>query len=121
MSVNQATEEKSGSNFSWSSLFANPEYNRLVIGSLIPIGFFVASIVKTSVSLESGDKKWEQVKSEIMTVAWPLTILAILGFFINLAVFLVSEPKSMLYFLVIVCSLSLGLSISTLLCSMLTE
>jgi hypothetical protein len=89
------------------------------ITGVVSVALFITSFVLTSMALGS-DSKWEKVRTEVMTKVWPLTLVGTIVFFGASIIYLLQEPKSMMYFLLVVSCLSLGISYSTLVMSVMS-
>jgi hypothetical protein len=101
---------------------AQPWYSRIswpvAIGGFISAALFITSFVLTSKSLGS-DSKWQKVQTEVVSKIWPVTIVGTVVFFITSALYVLQEPKSMMYFILVVSCLSLGMAYSSLVISVI--
>ena len=108
------SEKESSDSSPWYSRISWP----IAVSGVLSVGLFITSFILTSKSLGS-ESKWEKVRTEAMTKVWPLTIVGTFFFFITSAIYLLQNPKSMMYFILVVCCISLGLSYSSLVISVI--
>lgn len=92
----------------------------LVLASVVTSIFFIVSFYQTSKYVGSTDR-WEEIKREIMTKVWPLTLVGTLGLFITSAIYLLQDPKKSMYFLLVLGCLSLGMSYSSLVIAIISK
>lgn len=91
----------------------------MIASGVIAIGCLVASVVLTSATIGS-DSNWHQKKTEIMTKVWPLTLIGTLFLFITSALYILQDPKNTMYFLLVLCCLSVGMAYSAVVISVMS-
>lgn len=91
----------------------------MIVSGVIAIGCLIASIVLTSLALGS-ESKWHEIKKEVVTKVWPLTLIGTLFLFITSALYILQDPKNTMYFLLVLCCLSLGIAYSALVISVMS-
>ena len=92
----------------------------LLLAGAVTSVFFIISFVLTSNYVGSTDR-WEEIKREIMTKVWPLTIVGTLGLFVTSVIYILQDPKKSMYFLLVLACLSLGMSYSSLVISIISK
>ena len=117
MSEKSSSESTSGvwSRFktALSSFISNISWP-IAIGGAVSLIFFIASFVVTAKAQHPENYNWSQMKSQITTKVWPLTLVATIAFFITTAIYLLESPNTMMYFLLAVACLSFGMSYGSL-------
>jgi len=86
----------------------------ILFGYLVSLAFFILSYASAAKAQHPENYNWSQMKSQITTKVWPLTLVAIVAFAISSVVYLLKEPNAMMYFLLAVACLSFGMSYGSL-------
>ncbi len=84
----------------------------IIIFSLVSLGLFIGSFVSMSQFLGSKDD-WNLIQPQITKVLI-LTLIGTMGLIIASILYYVQDPARTMYFVLVVCCLSLGLSYSAL-------
>jgi hypothetical protein len=84
----------------------------IIIFSLVSLGLFIGSFVSMSQFLGSKDD-WNLIQPQVTKVLI-LTLIGTMGLIIASILYYVQDPARTMYFVLVVCCLSLGLSYSAL-------
>lgn len=104
-----------------SSVFSTLAANwPIVLAGAVTSAFFITSFVLTSQFVGSSDR-WEEIKREIMSKVWPLTIVGTIGLFITCSIYILQDPKKSMYFLLVLGCISIGMAYSSLVISIISK
>lgn len=84
----------------------------IIIFSIVSVGLFIGSFVSMSQFLGSKDD-WNLIQPQVTKVLI-LTLIGTMGLMIASILYYVQDPARTMYFVLVVCCLSLGLSYSAL-------
>lgn len=104
------------------SFFANmtlAEKITFVLSIVGAMGCYITTFVMTSMFI-GGKDDWNSMNKQLKNI-WPITLVGTFGLFIASVIYYIQDPKSIIYFILVIACLAFGMAYSAIALSAITK